>query len=70
MRLTRQHFEWVANNIAPMVSWPSHIHSIADKLEATNPNFNRDRFIERATSAWEKNYEGRYPSNCDDEIPY
>lgn len=56
-RMTRGHYEFIADNIGPLVSWPSHLHSIADVLAATNPRFDRDKFISRATSAWELNHE-------------
>ena len=67
MRLTRQHYEFLADLVGPMVEWPSRLHSVADKLESTNPRFDRDKFIRRATQAWEDNYD--IPT-IDDEIPY
>jgi len=67
MKLSRQHFEYIADLMGPLVTWPSHIHSIADELERTNPKFNRDKFIQRATTAWENNHE--LPS-INDNIPY
>jgi len=56
MRMTRQHYEFLADKLGPLVPWPTHLHSIADELEATNPKFDRDKFIRRGTEAWEKNY--------------
>jgi hypothetical protein len=53
--------------MGPQVAWPSHIHAIADALESTNVRFSRVKFIERATKAWEDNYE---PKEIDDEITY
>ena len=67
MKLSRQHFEYIADLMGPLVTWPSHIHSIADELERTNPKFKRDKFIQRATKAWENNHE--LPS-INDNIPY
>lgn len=66
-RMTRAHYNFIADTFGPMVSWPSHIHTMADELAKTNPRFNRERFIERAVAAWEKNHE---PMEIDDAIPY
>ena len=67
MRMSRQHYEFLADNLGPLVPWPTHLHSIADELEATNPRFDRDKFIQRGTAAWEANYVAPV---IDDEIPY
>ena len=67
MRMSRQHFEYLADTLGPLVAWPTHLHSIADELEKTNPKFDRDKFIIRATAAWEENYVAPV---IDDEIPY
>ena len=66
-RMTRAHYNFIADTIGPMVGWPSHIPAIADELAATNPRFNRERFIERAVKAWEANHK---PMEIDDVIPY
>jgi len=65
--MTRKHFEWVADSIAPMVNSPLVIERIADELQEMNPRFNRDRFVDRAIKAWECN---NLPEVIDDEIPY
>jgi hypothetical protein len=65
-RMTRQHFEFIADQIGPHVSWPSHLHDIAGALAATNPMFNKNKFIVRATKAWEDNNLERV--EIDDEI--
>ena len=49
----RRHYEFIADNIVPLLSWPSDIGRLADLLAKTNRNFNRDRFLDRATAAWE-----------------
>ena len=67
MKMTLQHFEYIADKIGPLIPWPSHLHTIADELEKDNPKFNRAKFIERGTTAWEKNFV--FPV-VDDEIPY
>lgn len=64
MSMTRKHFEWVADSIAPMVNSPLVIEQIADDLASMNPRFNRDKFVERAIKAWESKHD------IDDEIPY
>jgi hypothetical protein len=53
MRLSRQHFEFIADDIAPLLENPTSIEAIADKLEDTNPNFNREVFTQRALKNWE-----------------
>ena len=67
MRMSKQHYEFIADTIGPMVSWPTHLHSIADELEKTNPRFNRKKFLQRATKTWEDNNE---QPDIDDSIPY
>lgn len=66
-RMTRGHYEFIADTMGPLVEWPSHLHSIADELAKTNPRFNRDRFIARATKAWEERHQIQ---EINDEIPY
>jgi hypothetical protein len=53
MKLSRQHFEFIADDIAPLLEKPTSIEVIADKLEDTNPNFNRETFTQRALRNWE-----------------
>jgi len=65
--MTQRHFIYLADNVAPLMSWPTQIHKMADELAATNPKFNRDKFIQRAVAAWEK-ANPREP--IDDHIPY
>jgi|TARA_R110000796_G_scaffold53098_2_gene124891 hypothetical protein len=67
MRMSRQHFEYLADTLGPLVPWPTNLLSIADELEKTNPKFNRDKFIQRGTKAWEKNY---LPPHLEEELPY
>ena len=66
MKMTRQHFEWLADKIAPRLPWPTHIEVLADELAATNPRFDRDKFVARAVKNWEDNYN---PPEIDDFIP-
>jgi hypothetical protein len=53
MKLSRQHFEFIADDIAPLLANPVFVEDIADKLEDTNPNFNREIFTQRALKNWE-----------------
>jgi hypothetical protein len=67
MKMSLQHFEFIADTIAPKLSWPSHIAYIADELAKTNPNFNREKFCNRAEKAW---WQAHPIVEIDDEIPY
>lgn len=66
-RMTRAHYNFIADTIGPQVAWPSHLHTIADELQKTNPAFNRKKFLERATAAWERHND---PPKFEDEIPH
>jgi hypothetical protein len=65
--MTRQHYEFIADLMGPMVAWPSHLIDIADALEKTNPKFARKKFLDRASKAWEDN---QNTGDLDDTIPY
>jgi len=65
--MTRQHYEFIADLMGPMVAWPSHLIDIADALEKTNSKFVRKKFLERATKAWE---DRQNTGDLDDTIPY
>ena len=65
--MTRKDYIWIADRIGPMMHSPIGLEQIADDLERHNPRFNREKFLERAIKAWEKNNE--IPT-IDDEIPY
>ena len=55
-KFTRQHFEFVADFFGPLVSSPSQITQMADALVDTNITFDRQKFEDRATEAWEAKY--------------
>ena len=57
MRLTRQHFEFMADEVAPLLGWATGVNELADKLQKTNPRFDRDKFVKRATKNWEQRYQ-------------
>lgn len=67
--MTRQHLIFIADIIGPMIAWPSHLQVLADELAATNPRFNRDKFIQRAIKAWEESH-SEYLQEVEDEIVY
>ena len=51
--MQQRHFEYLADNVAPLLAWPTQIRKMSDELAATNPRFNKEKFIKRATKAWE-----------------
>ena len=53
LKLSRQHFEFIADKIAPLLEFPTGIEAMADKLEDTNPRFDREKFTQRALKNWE-----------------
>jgi len=65
--MQQRHFEYLADNVAPLLAWPTQISKMADELAATNPRFNKEKFIQRATKAWE---EANPMEPVDDYIPY
>lgn len=53
--MQQRHYEYIADNIAPMLPFPTHIVELGHKLQSTNPKFNFEKFVARATKAWEDN---------------
>lgn len=70
MRMSKQHFDFIADTVGPMVGWPSKLHDLADELAKSNPRFDREKFITRAINAWEQAHQHIYEAPIDDEIPY
>lgn len=68
MRLTKQHFEFIADDVAPLLAWVTGIEELADKLKSTNPKFDRDKFVTRATKNWEAKYQSSL-EEINDDIP-
>ena len=66
-KMTRAHYIFIADIIAPQVAWPTQLVEIANELKATNPKFNKERFLNRANKAWEA---ARDVDKIDDEVPY
>ena len=65
--MQRRHYEFLADEVAPVLGWPTYITAMADKLAATNPKFDKEKFVARATAAWEK---ANPVEDIDDGIPY
>lgn len=62
----RRHYEFLADFFGPLMGCPSDIVEMADKLRPTNPNFKADRFIDRATTAWEARHIDPYENELTD----
>ena len=54
MKMTKQHYEFLTDEVLPLMASPSSIEEIADKLESTNDLFNRTVFLARALGKWEE----------------
>ena len=52
--MTRQHYEFLTDEVLPFMASPSSIEEVADKLGDTNPLFNRGVFMARALEKWEQ----------------
>ena len=53
MKLTRQHFEFIADEFAPLLGWANDVETMTDALKRTNPNFDAEKFKKRAYKNWE-----------------
>jgi hypothetical protein len=58
-KMGRAQFDYLADMFGEVVAWPSTLEYIADRLEETNPRFNREK--------WEESHD---LPEIDDEIPY
>lgn len=65
--MQQRHFEYLADNVAPLMAWPSQIVEMAERLANTNPRFNKEKFLKRAVNAWEQ---ANPMEDINDEIPY
>ena len=68
-RWTQRDFEFIADEIAPFMHWPTNIKELSKKLKRTNPKFDADKFERRAIAAWEERYQESL-EELNDEIPY
>ena len=48
MKMTKQHYEFLTDEVLPLMASPSSLEEVADKLGNTNPLFNRGVFMARA----------------------
>ena len=55
MKMSKQHYEFLTDEVLPLMASPSSLEEVADKLGDTNPLFNRDVFMARALEKWEQN---------------
>jgi hypothetical protein len=53
MKMTKQHYEFLTDEVLPLMASPSSLEEVADKLGNTNPLFNRGVFMARALEKWE-----------------
>ena len=63
-----RHYEIIATKFAPKLSWPDKIHDLAKYLAEDNPKFDYNRFVSKATQAWEES--NIKEPELDDEIPH
>lgn len=66
--MTQRHYEFIADNLAPLMPWPSYIVEMSKKLKETNPKFNKEKFLSRAITAWELQ-NPQDEEELDDHIP-
>jgi|TARA_R110000822_G_scaffold300834_2_gene424371 hypothetical protein len=52
--LTKKVFEYLADTLTPLLNSPTSIAKLANTLESTNPKFDKQKFINRSVSAWER----------------
>ncbi len=50
----RRHYEFLAEQVGPLLSTPTDAERLADVLEKDNPEFKRGVFVSKAISYWEK----------------
>lgn len=60
--------EMLIEQVAPTM-WPPAIETLADRLQAIVPGFDRDKFVRRAIANWERN-NPQLNDGLFDEIPY
>ncbi len=65
--MQQRHFEYLADEVAPLMGWPSQIVEMANRLAKTNPRFDKEKFLKRACDAWE---EANPMEKINDEVPY
>lgn len=66
-KMTDAHYDYLSHVFGNVVPWPNSLEGVADELAKTNPRFDRDKFIRRATEQWEKSH---VDDSLEDSIPY
>ena len=64
----RKHYEFLVEEFMPHLSWADKVHVIAKKLQEDNPKFDYNKFVSKATQAWEES--NMKEPEIDDEIPH
>lgn len=70
-RLTKQHFEWLAKEIAPMLQ-EGKADEFANLVQefGKNSEFKKAKFIDVSATSWQLQNERYQPEPIDDSIPY
>jgi len=70
-RLTKQHFEWLAKEIAPMLQ-EGKADEFANMVQefGKNSEFKKAKFIDVSATSWQLHNEICEPEPIDDSIPY
>lgn len=68
MKMTKQHYEFLTDEIMPLLPSCTSIEDVADKLESTNDLFNRAVFVARSLKKWEDKNIPRGMIECLDEL--
>ena len=70
-RLTKQHFEWLAKEIAPMLQ-EGKADEFANLVQefGKNSEFKKAKFIDVSATSWQLHNERCEPEPIDDSIPY
>jgi len=50
----RRHYEWLAENVGPLLSTPTDAERLADLFEDDNPAFKRGVFVSKMIDKWEE----------------
>ena len=45
--MQQRHFIYLADEVAPLLAWPTQITAMAEKLAATNPKFDTEKFTDK-----------------------
>lgn len=71
-KLTKQHFRWLAEDIAPLIQAGrgEHFAKLVQEF-SQNSRFNKEKFLDVSGSHWNAhNPEYQHQEDIDDSIPY